>query len=44
MYELGHLPRKGETVTTAGLLFRVLQADRRRIQTVEVLLPDAPAG
>lgn len=44
MYELGHLPRKGETVTAAGLIFRVLQADRRRVQTVEVLRADAPAG
>jgi magnesium and cobalt transporter len=35
-YELGHLPRKGETVSVAGFRFRVLQADRRRVQSVEV--------
>lgn len=44
MYELGHLPRKGETVSAAGLDFRVLQADRRRIQLVEVSRSEAPPG
>jgi magnesium and cobalt transporter len=36
VYELGHLPRKGETVTVQDFRFRVLQADRRRVQSVEV--------
>jgi magnesium and cobalt transporter len=36
MYELGHLPRKGETLQLADFLFRVLQADRRRVHSVEV--------
>lgn len=36
MHELGHLPRKGETLQVAGFRFRVLQADRRRVHTVEV--------
>ena len=36
MYALGHLPRRGETVTVGEFRFRVLQADRRRIQSVEV--------
>ena len=36
MYELGHLPRKGETLQLGDFRFRVLQADRRRIHSVEV--------
>jgi len=40
MHELGHLPRKGEAVQLGGFQFRVLQADRRRVHTVEV----SPAG
>ena len=36
MYELGHLPRKGETLQLGDFLFRVLQADRRRVHSVEV--------
>jgi len=36
MHELGRLPRKGETLQLGEFHFRVLQADRRRIQSVEV--------
>ena len=36
MHELGHLPRRGETVTVGDFRFRVLQADRRRIHSIEV--------
>lgn len=36
MYELGHLPRKGETLQLGEFRFRVLQADRRRVHSVEV--------
>jgi len=36
MHELGHLPRKGETLELGEFRFRVLQADRRRIHSVEV--------
>jgi len=36
MHELGRLPRKGESLQLGEFCFRVLQADRRRIQTVEV--------
>jgi magnesium and cobalt transporter len=44
-YELGHLPRKGEAVTLGEFQFRVLQADRRRVQSVEVArATSAPAG
>ena len=34
--ELGRLPRRGEAVTLAGLRFKVLQADRRRVHVLEV--------
>ena len=37
MHELGRLPRKGETLQFGGFRFRVLQADRRRIHSVEVM-------
>jgi magnesium and cobalt transporter len=36
MHELGRLPRKGELLKLGEFSFRVLQADRRRIHTVEV--------
>ena len=36
MHELGHLPRKGETFKLGDFRFRVLQADRRRVHSVEV--------
>jgi len=36
MHELGHLPRKGETLQFGDFRFLVLQADRRRIHSVEV--------
>jgi magnesium and cobalt transporter len=36
MYELGRLPRRGETVSLGGFRFKVLQADRRRLHTLEV--------
>ncbi len=43
MYELGRLPRRGESVSASGFRFKVLQADRRRLHTLEVT-PDSPAG
>ncbi|MDP2322918.1 MAG: transporter associated domain-containing protein [Gammaproteobacteria bacterium] len=36
MHELGRLPRKGESLQLGEFGFRVLQADRRRIHSVEV--------
>jgi magnesium and cobalt transporter len=36
MYELGHLPRKGEALQLGDFRFRVLHADRRRVHSVEV--------
>ena len=36
MHELGRLPRRGETLEIADLRIKVLRADRRRIETVQV--------
>jgi magnesium and cobalt transporter len=45
MYELGRLPRKGESVSFGGFRFKVTQADRRRLHMLEVARePPAQAG
>jgi magnesium and cobalt transporter len=48
MREFGRLPRRGETVTLDGLEFKVLRADRRRIDQLRVTtpgpLPAEPGG
>ena len=36
MHELGRLPRRGETLQFGNFVFRVVNADRRRIDTVQV--------
>jgi len=36
MHQLGRLPRRGETLEFAGLRFKVLRGDRRRLHTLEV--------
>ncbi len=36
MHELGRLPRRGETLEIAELRFKVVRADSRRIETVQV--------
>jgi magnesium and cobalt transporter len=36
---LGRLPRRGETFVLNGLEFRVLRADRRRLDTLRVITP-----
>jgi magnesium and cobalt transporter len=44
MHELGRLPRRGEQLDFAGLHFKVLRGDRRRLHTLEVTrLPQAQA-
>ena len=44
MHALGRLPRRGETLDFAGLRFKVLRGDRRRLHTLEVTrLPHAQA-
>jgi magnesium and cobalt transporter len=43
MKQLGHLPRRGEGATIDGFEFRVLRADRRRIEVLRVVAPrDVP--
>ncbi len=43
MKQLGHLPRRGESATIDGFEFRVLRADRRRIEALRVVAPrDVP--
>jgi magnesium and cobalt transporter len=37
IHELGRLPRRGESVSLDGFQFRVIQADRRRVHTLEVM-------
>jgi magnesium and cobalt transporter len=39
--QLGHVPRRGEAVMIAGFDFRVVRADRRRIDTLRVHAPNA---
>jgi magnesium and cobalt transporter len=39
MQEFGRLPRRGETIKIGGLEFRVLRADRRRIDLLRVTVP-----
>jgi magnesium and cobalt transporter len=36
IHELGRMPRRGDTVDLAGLRFKVLRADRRRVDTLHV--------
>jgi magnesium and cobalt transporter len=44
MHELGRLPRRGEQLDYAGLRFKVLRGDRRRLHTLEVArLPQTQA-
>jgi magnesium and cobalt transporter len=44
MHELGRLPRRGEQLDFAGLRFKVLRGDRRRLHTLEVTrLPQTQA-
>ncbi|MBS0613109.1 MAG: CBS domain-containing protein [Proteobacteria bacterium] len=39
MQEFGRLPRRGESILIGQIEFRVLRADRRRIDTLRVLTP-----
>jgi magnesium and cobalt transporter len=44
MHELGRLPRRGEQLDFAGLRFKVLRGDRRRLHTLEVMRLPQPAA
>src|ERR1700723_3984276 len=39
MQEFGRLPRRGETIKIGDLEFRILRADRRRIDLLRVIIP-----
>jgi magnesium and cobalt transporter len=39
MQEFGRLPRRGETIKVGGLVFRIVRADRRRIDVLRVTTP-----
>jgi magnesium and cobalt transporter len=39
MQEFGRLPRRGETIQVGAMEFRVLRADRRRIDLLRVITP-----
>ena len=39
MKQLGHMPRRGETVVIGDLEMRVLRADRRRVDALKVIPP-----
>jgi magnesium and cobalt transporter len=39
MKQFGRLPRRGETVTIDGFEFRVMRADRRRVEALRVTSP-----
>jgi magnesium and cobalt transporter len=43
MQQFGRLPRRGESVTIQGFEFRVMRADRRRIEGLRVTLPPPAA-
>jgi magnesium and cobalt transporter len=44
MHELGRLPRRGEQLDFAGLRFKVVRGDRRRLHTLEVMRLPLPAA
>jgi len=44
MHELGRLPRRGEQLDFAGLHFKVLRGDRRRLHTLEVTRLPSPSA
>ncbi len=43
MHEFGRLPRRGEAIQVGQLDFRILRADRRRIDSLRVTTPNAPS-
>ena len=43
MRQFGRLPRRGESMTLEGFEFRIMRADRRRIDALRVVLPAGAA-
>jgi magnesium and cobalt transporter len=44
MQQFGRVPRRGESVSIGNLEFQVLRTDRRRIDSLRVVVPAAPAA
>ncbi len=44
MRQFGRLPRRGESLTVAGFEFRIMRADRRRIDALRVVIPAGTAA
>lgn len=40
LHHLGHLPKRGESLTLGAIQFKIVHADKRRIRLVEVTLPE----
>ncbi|WP_371186161.1 HlyC/CorC family transporter [Thalassotalea maritima] len=36
----GHMPKRGEKITIDGFVFKIVNADKRRIQQLQVVVPD----
>ncbi|RZL89289.1 MAG: hypothetical protein EOP73_30230, partial [Variovorax sp.] len=43
MHQFGRMPRRGESITVNGFEFRIVRADRRRIDALRVIVPDVTA-
>jgi magnesium and cobalt transporter len=43
IHELGRMPRRGEMVEFDGFVFKITQADRRRVHTLDVRRVDSPS-
>lgn len=44
MHAFSHLPKKGEEIELDGYLFKVMHADRRRLQQLQVKIPEHHAA
>ena len=44
MHAFSHLPKKGEEIELDGYLFKVMHADRRRLQQLQVKIPENHAA
>ena len=44
VHEIGHLPKRGETVTVDRFLFKVLRADNRRVHMLHLSVLPAPVA
>ncbi len=44
MQQFGRVPKRGESVSIAALEFHVLRTDRRRVESLRVIVPPSPAA